>query len=206
MKYDEFIIAVESICGRYTNDILKKLVIKYIMESWQENDLDNVFKKFSETFHVEYGKQPGVSVFADIYKQQNPLEAKAEQAWSDMLPFNSGHSVLLADPASQEAIKSMGGWDEFCEYRARDNAWCHTHYISRYINLQQSSRHAGPEVLKSFSAKYYRKPIAREDVKVIGDQARGQVMLEIAMQNISGYLPGLKQISDLIKIPQEATR
>ena len=206
MKVNEFVLAVESVSGKYTNEVLKKLIIKFIMESWTENELDNVYKIFIETFHVEYGKQPGVSVFADIYKQQNPSEAKAEQAWSDMLPYNSGHSVLCTDPAAQEAVKSMGGWDEFCEYRGRDNHWCHQDFISRYASLQLSARNAQPEVLKGFAAKYYRKAIAREDVKVIGDQARGQAMIAIAMQDQLASSQGLKHIQDLIKIPQEATR
>ena len=196
--------AVEAYYCSYENAFKKEIVFTYVRTNFKVDELDNLFKILRQKYPSQYKTPPDEHIFHTL-SNESP-EAKAEQAWAEMLRYNSGHSVLCTDPAAQEAVKSMGGWDEFCEYRGRDNHWCHQDFAARYASLQLSARNAQPEVLKGFAAKYYRKPIAREDVKVIGDQARGQAMLEIAMQNISGYLPGLKHIQDLIKIPQEATR
>lgn len=199
-SHAELMTAIEEYYGPYNSDFKREIVIAYVKKNFVLDELDNLFINLRQKYPSQYKTPPGEDVFY-LLRNGSP-EAKAEQAWAEMSRYNSGHSILCTDPAAQEAVKSMGGWDDFCEYRSRDNHWCHQDFLSRYESLSQSARHADPEVLKGFAAKYYRKEIAQEDVKLIGDKAQGQALLRIAMQNVSGQMPGLNHVKDLIKIPE----
>ncbi|MBN2400823.1 MAG: hypothetical protein JXN64_00340 [Spirochaetes bacterium] len=202
-SYSEFMNAVEAYYCSYENAFKKEIVFTYVRKNFSMDQLDNLFAVLRQKYPSQYKTPPDEHIFHSL--SNGSPEAKAEQAWADMARYNSGHSVLCADPVAQEAVKSMGGWDEFCEYRAKDNHWCHNDFVERYANLQASARNAEPEVLKGFTEKYYRKEIRPENVKLIGNQERGKMLLERAIQNVIGYECGMKQLKDVLKIPQEVT-
>ncbi len=199
----EFMTAVESYYGNYDSEFKKEIVFKYVSKNFNREELDELFTKLRQSYTSQYKTPPDEYAFHNI-SNLSP-ESRAEEAWAELIRYNTGHSILCTDPAVQETIKSMGGWDTFCEYRAKENHWARKDFIERYRNLMSPSMNVEPEILKGFSAKYYRRQINLSDVKLVGNKDNGQYLIDQAMAKQIDNNMGMEALQDIIKLPQEAT-
>lgn len=189
MTPEKFMTALETYYGEYANAAQKQIVIHYI-RNFDDNKIDEIFRKLLLTFSNVYKTPPSVS---DIEKVTRGDEnAKAEKAWLSVSCVSDSESILCMDIVLQETIVSMGGWYEFCQYREKTNAFCHKDFISRYIALAGVT--ADHRVLCGYADKFWNPEIRYENVKIIGDKETGIKLLlnlikkgNTEIENIEGF-------------------
>lgn len=182
MKITELINKIESIYGKYDNKNLKALVIAFITKKWNETEYETVFAETVKQYSTQYKTQPDVAFFNKLWEEQNSPRDDAEKAWNDLLEMKTARKVLITDITAQEVVKSMGGVDDFVNYRNENNHWCRKDFIERYLMLSGKERQ--PEILiNAIERMYPMQPYRHEDVKIIGDPVKGQLILEKIKKN-----------------------
>jgi hypothetical protein len=197
---------IEKYFGKYENQSIKKLVEKFISDNWEENELSELLNVTIKQYSTQYKTQPDVAFFNKLWESNHSAEDEAEKAWNSLLKMRTFRSILCTDIVTQETLKSMGGIDDFVDYRDKSNQWCHKDFIERYIRYKSKDflMNAKPEILLNGIERMY--PTYPRDsfymnLKIIGDQQKGMQLLEdiktdkLQIENNSE----LKQIGDVMK-------
>lgn len=206
MNIQTFIQGIEKYFGKYENQAIKKLVEKFVSDNWQENELSELLNMTIKQYSTQYKTQPDVAFFNKLWESSHSLEDEAEKAWNSLLTMKTSRCILCTDIVTQETLKSMGGIDEFVNYRNRENQWCHKDFITRYVRHKSLDfvKDAKPEILINEFERIYPthpKESFYMNLKMIGDQQKGQSLLEDIKNNKVQIenKPELKQIGDVMK-------
>jgi hypothetical protein len=115
MNYAEFITAITDIYGSYQSEPLKRITIKYVIERFQESELESVFGQLIIKVNPKYKTPPSPADFEEIFfkKSTVDIEAKAKAAYAEICRYSTMYPAIFSDPRSQAAIEMMGGWAQF---------------------------------------------------------------------------------------------
>ncbi len=216
MTGQDFINRIEKFFGKYDNDFIKNAVIKFVVENWKVGELQDLLNYTITHFSTQYKAQPDVYFFNKIWDDRNSgtAEEKAEEAWTILeKELKTDRSLLCTDIIMQETIISMGGVNQFLDYRMNQHNWCKKAFIETYINKSKSEGiyKKDFQIIKNDAQiqypKYPPELFYRNDVKVIGDQAQGKEMLiemekDLAIEYKHGEVISIKDVMDNLKIGQ----
>jgi hypothetical protein len=180
MNIQLFIQNIEKYFGKYDNQTVKKSVEKFVNDNWKENDLSVLLNETIKIYPTQYKSQPDVSFFNKIWEEKNN---PAEQAWLQLEELKTDRSLLCTDIVMQETITSMGGVNQFLDYRLTQHNWCKKNFIETYLRLsKQDLQYKDFRILKSDaqirSPKYPPELFYDYDIKIIGNENHGRIMIE----------------------------
>lgn len=188
-SYAELMTAIEAYYGQYDNDFKRNIMFEYVSHNFKLNELADVFKKLRQNYTSKYKIPPGEKEFNDLFFKED-IESQAEAMWIKLEnELKSDKSILCTDIVLQETIVSMGGVNQFLDYRLTQHNWCKKNFIETYIRLSKSDlSHREFKILKSKAQidypKYPLENFYDYDVKVIGNETQGRLMIESMKQTL----------------------
>lgn len=210
---NKFIDAIEKYYGKYGNETIKKSVIAFVQLNWEESEIDKLLYDTFKNFSNQFGKQPDIHFFNSLWEKKHLITdpaTLAEKEWGGLVHHYSGSPILCTDNFTQQTIEAMGGWDEFCEAKARDPYWTHKDFVERYIRYSKINVQTKPKVLKGYNEKYYNKIIDYNKIKVIGDESKALVMIENIKKEVTEQIEykasgsdDPQSIGEILKITKE---
>lgn len=137
MTYSEFMALLIDIYGDYKSPRLKQITAAYIQQNYSEPELENVFAKLIIKLNPKYKTPPSPADFEEIFTSQTDLEGEAQE-WFNRLNAtgNSLDNIIVSNIRAHKALKSMGGWVEFC-IRNPDYENLHRkRFVEAYVKAQ----------------------------------------------------------------------
>lgn len=163
MNYADFMRDIVSIYAPYSSDILKKLTLKYVMERWQESELDVILVMLTVKHDPKYKTPPSPATFEECFPRLN-LEAEANR-WYDELSRtgNSLDNVIISDTRAQSAVQSFGGWPAFCQRNPESEHWHRKNFVQAYVKATPDE---APQMLFGESTRRNKLPLMFGDKQV----------------------------------------
>lgn len=197
MDRSEFMTGIVAHYGPYKSDISERIVLKYIIEYFPENQLENIFSKLTMKYSNQYKTPPDPAKFEEIFGvTEQRIEAQALKHFSEITKkVNSYSDILFEDPRLQAAIQGMGGWIQFCQRPSdpESETWARKEFIKLYKLYSDDRSGINQVVLKGLHS-------GDRNVIMYGDRKKCELILEDIGQHpkqIENLTNGmLKQIQD----------
>jgi hypothetical protein len=154
-EYARFMALIEAYYGRYS-DAISNLVLRYVTENYQEDELDGLYKRILATYSSQYKRPPDVAqIHALKASDAANVEIEALQHWSGINRIvNSYSGIVFDDLRLQYVIQGMGGWIEFCQ-RPNDpesETWARKRFVELYkMYTAQDMGDERPKMLRGMS-------------------------------------------------------
>lgn len=154
---------------------------------------ENIFDNMAQGFYnlivdnfKSYKSLPGRKDLNDIKNMS--IEQKAENAWMSLNKLTFVRSFICTDVVVQETIKAMGGIDIFVGYKNDNNTFAHKDFVKHYTRLLRTGffKNTKPEPLLCEQDRMYPKypqDYFVQSLMIIGDQTKGKILLEDALQS-----------------------
>ncbi len=155
MDYAEFMVGLTEYYGKYKNEFVEKIVLKYVKANFREDDLQSVFNKVLAQHSSDFKRPPDVALFEKILSQNDSrLETEALLHWTKINnKVNSYSDIFFESPKLQAVIEGMGGWVHFCQ---RPNAheaevWARKRFIELYKLYSKENPMIDHKILRGLS-------------------------------------------------------
>lgn len=161
MTYPEFMTAIENYYGKYKNEMVEDMILKFIKNAFGEDELRNLFTNITINYSSQFKTPPDISKFYDLVKIK--VEKKAIIAWEKAKKVNCLSAVFFDDPIIHFVIKNLwGSLERFTNAReGKDWNWTRKDFIKMYIDSY--GRDVKHEPLKGLYS---------EEIKFIGDEKK----------------------------------
>jgi hypothetical protein len=190
MKHNVFITMIENYYGKYEPENKKAIILKYIVSSYKENELDDLFKKIVSQIDSKYKTPPDIKQIQEL-KSDN-IEIRADNLFEEISKkANQYRDLVIEDPAGGMAFRSAcGSLLQFTSRTKKDEQWIKKRFIQMYKVYSRNPQECENGYISAIGR-------AGEPV-IIGDRERGISLLEANKQKnnklLEELIPGLKRI------------
>ncbi len=175
MDYSKFISAIEAYYGLYDSELKKEIVLEYIINRFQESELEDLFKLIISRHPSQYKTPPDVAVIQDL--TADSLDAEALAAWDLVChKVNPYKDCVFADKRIYAALRSMGGHVNFSKRLQKDEVWEQKRFIEYYKIYTDNPPGDVKPIMPGLST-------LKDDYLMIGDKVKCR---EIIAENGSG--------------------
>lgn len=169
MTYPEFMTAIENYYGKYKNEMVEDMILKFIKSAFGEDELSNLFTNITLDYSNQYKTPPDISKFYDIVKMK--VKQKAIIAWGKAKDVNGINAVFFDDKLIHFVIENLwGSLERFINARDGKNwDWVRKDFVTMYID--------------SYGRNVQHKPLDglySKTIKFIGDEKK---CIELLKQN-----------------------
>ncbi len=201
MQHSEFITAIEECYGEYNSDMLKTMVLKFILEKFKEEQLEEIFKKILLSIPTKFKTPPGIAEINDLFFSAKNIEAEAVKWWNLVNTGDAWRDAVISDIRAQACIQDMGGWATFQTRFVKDkdgrdiDQWTRKQFINLFKMYSEFPPKREFKIMRGLSENDNRRPM------FIGDKSVCKSLL--AEQKNNPVNKAIENMAEKFKVKEE---